>query len=177
MKKVYLFIGLMLSALAIGCNGTDVDQQPVQGGSNKETVTVNATLPSDLVWAAGDKVAINGLESEAVSEEGAGSASYAFVTSKTTTPVVVVSPYEILTGKGEVTLPATQDYVADGVDRAAYGLAGIAAELVADPENEKKFTASIVTPRFAIIYPATGLSIPPESISVAFEPEPIGIPP
>lgn len=143
MKKVYLFIGLMLSALAIGCNGTDVDQQPVQGGSNKETVTVNATLPSDLVWAAGDKVTINGLESEAVSEEGAGSASYAFVTSKTTTPVVVVSPYEILTGKGEVTLPATQDYVADGVDRAAYGLAGIAAELVADPENEKKFTADV----------------------------------
>ena len=143
MKKVYLFIGLMLSALAIGCNGTDVDQQPVQGGSNKETVTVNATLPSDFVWAAGDKVAINGLESEAVSEEGAGSASYAFVTSKTTTPVVVVSPYEILTGKGEVTLPATQDYVVDGVDRSAYGLAGIAAELVADPENEKKFTADV----------------------------------
>ena len=143
MKKVYLFIGLMLSALAIGCNGTDVDQQPVQGGSKKETVTVNATLPSDFVWAAGDKVAINGLESEAVSEEGAGSASYAFVTSKTTTPVVVVSPYEILTGKGEVTLPATQDYVVDGVDRSAYGLAGIAAELVVDPENEKKFTADV----------------------------------
>ena len=143
MKKVYLFIGLMLSALVIGCNGTDVDQQPVQGGSKKETVTVNATLPSDLVWAAGDKVAINGLESEAVSEDGAGNASYAFVTSKIATPVVVVSPYEIMTGKGEVTLPSTQDYVADGVDRAAYGLAGIAAELVADPENEKKFTVDI----------------------------------
>ena len=145
MKKVYLFIGLMLSALAMSCtHGTPAEETPILPGTgNKVVVTVNATLPSDFVWAAGDKVAINGLESKAVSEEGAGSASYAFVTSKTTTPVVVVSPYEILTGKGEVTLPATQDYVADGVDRSAYGLAGIAAELVADPENEKKFTADV----------------------------------
>lgn len=77
MKKVYLFIGLMLSALAIGCtnNGTEDQNQPVQGGNKDVVVTVNATLPSDLVWAEGDKVAVNGLESSAVTAEGAGGAT------------------------------------------------------------------------------------------------------
>lgn len=145
MKKVYLFIGLMLSALAIGCQGSgDIDQnQPVQGGNKKVVVTVNATLPSNLVWAAGDKVAINGLESTAVTEEGAGGATYAFVSAQTSAPVVVVSPYEIMTGLGEVTLPATQDYVADGFDRAVYGMAGIAPELVAVDGNEKNLSADV----------------------------------
>ncbi len=145
MKKVYLFIGLMLSALAIGCQGSgDVDQnQPVQGGNKKVVVTVNATLPSNLVWAAGDKVAINGLESTAVTEEGAGSATYAFVSAQTSAPVVVVSPYEIMTGLGEVTLPATQDYVADGFDRAVYGMAGIAPELTAVDGDEKNLAADV----------------------------------
>ena len=145
MKKVYLFIGLMLSALAIGCQGSgDIDQnQPVQGGNKKVVVTVNATLPSNLVWAAGDKVAINGLESTAVTEEGAGGATYAFVSAQTTAPVVVVSPYEIMTGLGVVTLPATQDYVADGFDRAVYGMAGIAPELVAVDGDEKNLSADV----------------------------------
>ena len=145
MKKVYLFIGLMLSALAIGCQGSgDIDQnQPVQGGNKKVVVTVNATLPSNLVWAAGDKVAINGLESTAVTEEGAGGATYAFVSAQTTAPVVVVSPYEIMTGLGEVTLPATQDYVADGFDRAVYGMAGIAPELTAVDGDEKNLSANV----------------------------------
>ena len=145
MKKVYLFIGLMLSALAIGCQGSgDIDQnQPVQGGNKKVVVTVNATLPSNLVWAAGDKVAINGLESTAVTEEGAGGATYAFVSAQTSAPVVVVSPYEIMTGLGEVTLPATQDYVADGFDRAVYGMAGIAPELTAVDGDEKNLSANV----------------------------------
>ena len=145
MKKVYLFIGLMLSALAIGCtnNGTEDQNQPAQGGNKDVVVTVNATLPSDLVWAEGDKVAINGLESSAVTAEGAGGATYAFTAAKTTAPVVVVAPFEIMTGLGEVTLPATQEYVADGFDRAAYGMAAIAPELTQVGEDEKNLEASV----------------------------------
>lgn len=145
MKKVYLFIGLMLSALAIGCtnNGTEDQNQPVQGGNKDVVVTVNATLPSDLVWAEGDKVAINGLESSAVTAEGAGGATYAFTAAKTTAPVVVVAPFEIMTGLGEVTLPATQEYVADGFDRAAYSMAAIAPELTQVGEDEKNLEASV----------------------------------
>lgn len=145
MKKVYLFIGLMLSALAIGCtnNGTEDQNQPAQGGNKDVVVTVNATLPSDLVWAEGDKVAVNGLESSAVTAEGAGGATYAFTAAKTTAPVVVVAPFEIMTGLGEVTLPATQEYVADGFDRAAYGMAAIAPELTQVGEDEKNLEASV----------------------------------
>ena len=40
-----------------------------------------------------------------------------------------------------------------------------------------KNEASIFTPRFAIIYPATGLSIPPDNSSMAFPLVPTGSPP
>lgn len=138
MKKVYLFISLMLSALAMGCNNAGTtDDQPVNPGlSNKNVVTVNATLPGDLKWEAGDQVAINGLESNEVTEEGAGSATYAFSVSDVEAPLVVSAPFEVLTGLNEVSFPATQQYVADGMDRTAYGMVGIAPELVPVSEEE-----------------------------------------
>ena len=40
-----------------------------------------------------------------------------------------------------------------------------------------KYTASMCTPRFATIYPATGLSIPPDNKSIPFPAVPTGIPP
>ena len=40
-----------------------------------------------------------------------------------------------------------------------------------------KYTASTTTPRFAVIQPATGLSIPPDKRSIAFPAVPTGIPP
>ena len=40
-----------------------------------------------------------------------------------------------------------------------------------------KYVASICTPLLATIYPATGLSIPPDNKSIAFPAVPIGIPP
>ena len=140
MKKVYLFISLMLSALAIGCNNSGPEEQtPVTPGvGGKAVITVNTTLPADLTWQAGDKVAINGLESEAVTEENAGGVSYPFAISGVEAPLVVVAPFEILSGLNEVTLPSVQDYVADSFDRSAYGLAGIAPEVrsVADGDDK-----------------------------------------
>ena len=137
MKKVYLFISLMLSALAVGCNNSGTEEQTpnLPNDQNKVTVTVNATLPGDLTWVAGQSVAINGLQSEAVTEEAAGGVTYPFVTSNVEAPIVVIAPYEILTGLNEVSLPATQSYVADGFDREAYAMAGIAVE--ATPESEE----------------------------------------
>lgn len=137
MKKVYLFISLMLSALAVGCNNSGTEEQTpnLPNDQNKVTVTVNATLPGDLTWVAGQSVAINGLQSEAVTEEAAGGVTYPFVTSDVEAPIVVIAPYEILTGLNEVSLPASQSYVADGFDREAYAMAGIAVE--ATPESEE----------------------------------------
>ncbi len=150
MKKVYLFIGLMLSALAVGCNNSNVDgTEPTPGVDNKVVVTVNATLPGDLTWVSGDKVAINGLESEAVSEAGAGAVSYAFETSKIEAPVVVVAPYKVLSGANEVTFPATQSFVADGFDREAYAMAGFAPELTpAAEDDDNNLVADVVLSPF-----------------------------
>ena len=146
MKKVYLFISLMLSALAVGCNDSNTpDDAPTKPGvSDKVVVTVNATLYGDSKWAAGDKVAINGLESAAVTEEGAGSATYSFVTSELEAPVVVVAPFEALTGFNESSLPATQEYVADGHDSSAYVMAGLATEIYPVTEGDDKNLAADV---------------------------------
>ena len=137
MKKVYLFISLMLSALAVGCNNSGTEEQTptLPNDDKKVTVTVNTTLPGNLTWAAGEKVAINGLESEAVTEDAAGGVTYPFVVSNTEAPLIVVSPFDVLSGLNELTLPAKQNYVADAFDREVYAMAGIAVE--AAPESEE----------------------------------------
>ena len=155
MKKVYLFISLMLSALAVGCNNSGTEEQTptLPNNDKKVTVTVNTTLPGDLTWAAGEKVAINGLESEAVTEDAAGGVTYPFVVSNTEAPLVVVSPFEVLSGLNELTLLAKQNYVADAFDREAYAMAGIAVE--ATPESEEtpnKLVANVeLTPVVGVV--------------------------
>ena len=172
MKKVYLFISLMLSALAVGCNSGDpVDETPVLPGANDKTVvTVNATLPSDLVWVAGDKVAINGLESNAVSEEEAGKATYAFTATDVEAPIVVVAPFDILTGLNEVTLPASQQYVAESFDRTSYAMAGIAPQaLPVSEEDEKNLVADVA------LSPVVGVITLPLTLDSATASAPVAI--
>ena len=153
MKKAYLFISLMLTALAIGCTTTGTeDQTPTV---TESAVTVNATLPGGLTWNEGDKVALNGLESPAVTEEGAGKATYTFVVSKAEAPLVVVAPYEALTGLNEVTTPSTQEYVAGGFDRTAYPMAAIAPELVVDEEGNSEVDVTLAPVMGVISLPLT----------------------
>ncbi len=141
MKKSLLIIGLMLSALAMSCtHGTPAEETPILPGTgNKVVVTVNATLPGDLTWEVGDKVAINGKESSAVAE--AGAVSNAFVVSDVEAPLIVVAPFEVLSGLNELKTPATQNFVADAFDRAAYVLAGVAPEATAVEGDEKNLVA------------------------------------
>lgn len=143
MKKSLLIIGLMLSALAMSCtHGTPAEETPILPGTgNKVVVTVNATLPGDLTWEAGDKVAINGKESSAVAE--AGAVSNAFVVSDVEAPLIVVAPFEVLSGLNELKTPATQNFVADAFDRAAYVLAGVAPEATAVEGDEKNLVADV----------------------------------
>ena len=137
-------MGLMLSALALNCTpGTGTEDDTKVPGNNKTVVTLDVTLPADLVWQAGDQVAINGLESEAVTEEAAGGATYSFQTTTTETPLVVVAPFEILSGLNQVTIPSFQTY-AEGFDRSVYGMAGIVPEIVPASEgDDKNFVASV----------------------------------
>ncbi len=137
-------MGLMLSALALNCTtGTGTEDDTKVPGNNKTVVTLDVTLPADLVWQAGDQVAINGLESEAVTEEAAGGATYSFQTSTTEVPLVVVAPFEILSGLNQVTIPSFQTY-AEGFDRSVYGMAGIVPEVTPASEgDDKNFVASV----------------------------------
>ena len=63
MKKVYLFIGLTLSLLAVGCNDDSTTDTPVTPLPEGEVVVnVAATLPETLTWSEGDLATINGKE-------------------------------------------------------------------------------------------------------------------
>ena len=171
MKKVYLFISLMLSALAVGCNTSDqVEDTKKPGLNNKVVVTVNATLPGDLTWVAGDKVAINGLESEAVAEEKAGLSTASFSLTGVEAPLVVVAPYEVLTGRNEVTLPSSQSYNAEGVDRSAYAMAAIAPEaLPVSAEDDKNLVADVT------LAPVVGVVTLPLTLDPATAENPVAI--
>ena len=144
MKKVYLFMGLALSMLALGCtpNGPE-DETPTVTPDGEVAVTINATLPSGE-WVEGDEVAINGATAPAVAAEQAGKSTASFVVYDVEAPVVVVAPASLLSGLNEITVPSVQDYVADGYDRSVYGVYGIATELLPVEEgNDKNLAADV----------------------------------
>lgn len=143
MKKVYLFIGLTLSMLAVGCNNDSTSDEPVVPTPEGDVVvTVNATLPESLVWNEGDLVSINGKEAGATLTENPSTAL--FVVSDITSPVVLVTPSSAVSGLDKLVLPAAQNYAEAGFDHAAYVLYGIGEfDPKAEEDESDDETASI----------------------------------
>lgn len=145
MKKFYVFIGLALSMLAVSCSSdsTTSSDTPVAPEASV-TVTVNATLAHEgLVWAEGDVVSVNGVESAALSADAAGLATAQFVVADVEAPLVVVAPASVVSGLNELTLPAVQNYVAEGYDAASYALYGATATATPVEGVEDAFTADV----------------------------------
>ena len=125
MKKVYLFIGLTLSLLAVGCNDDSTTDTPVAPAPEGEVVvSVAATLPDALVWSEGDLATINGKQAEAY-PDAVDASKATFVVSDITSPVVLVAPSSAVSGLDKVILPAAQTYAGEGFDQSAYVLYGI----------------------------------------------------
>ncbi len=143
MKKVYLFMGVALSMLALGCNtGSNVDDNPTIIPDGDVAVTINATLPTGE-WAEGDVVAINNLPAPAVEAEQAGKQTASFLVYDIEAPVVLVTPADLLSGLNTIKVPSVQSYVADGYDRSVYGMYGVATELLPVDGDEKNLTANV----------------------------------
>lgn len=141
MKKIYLFIGLALSMLAVGCSNdgpSDNPDGPV--GGNDVTVQVTATIADEgLVWSEGTTVAVNGFESSAIA---GGEAAATFEIKNVAAPLKVVAPFAAYGAGDVVTVPDTQSYVAGGYDAAAFVLYGYTGDLL-ETEEEHEFTAAV----------------------------------
>ena len=116
-----MIIGLALGMLTVGCT-KDMTKDVVNGG---ETVVIGVGIeaaetrtnlgPKDgvsypILWAAGDKVEVNGTVSEAVPEQFVGTTAAQFTVSGVSTPYNVIYPAGITNEVGNITIPTDQQY-------------------------------------------------------------------
>ncbi len=131
MKKFYLFFGLALCMLTVGCSkdGGSGETEPI-GPTGNDVVKITANIVNEgFAWSEGATIAVNGVESKAISE-GVGTASGVFTVEKAKeAPFVVVAPFSAYETGNVLNVPDTQSYVADGLDAAAYVMYGYAEKL------------------------------------------------
>lgn len=146
MKKNLFRLGLLLAiagSLLCGCNKPSEDE----GTVNK--LVLSASLPDtqtktslgssfEVLWNEGDQISVNGKLSNAVSSSDAGQKSVEFTVSGS-----LSEPYRVLypgtTASNVITLPATQDYVANSFDGAAAASYGTAVK------KNNKYNASLTS--------------------------------
>ena len=142
MKKYILksaFLLTIIGGLSVACN-----IEPVPQPDTDKTVAgleLNASLPDvqtktslgsepdyNVLWSKGDQISVNGILSNAVTEEDHGKTQVRFrVDGNLTAPYKVLYPGTDKTNV--ITLPATQNYVAGSYDSAAYAAYGTVVEL------------------------------------------------
>ena len=108
--------GTETSVLRIGIPDTKTSLGELDGSKRK------------VYWSDGDKVSVNGIESEALSgiAEKSTEAEFA-LTAPASAPYSIVYPSDIWVANGLVNLPATQTYVAGNVADGAVPMAGYSA--------------------------------------------------
>ena len=136
MKKNILKSGLLLAVIGgftAACNVEPVPSQPDGAVTslefsaslqNAQTKTSLGAEPDyNVLWSAGDQVSVNGALSNAVADEDHGKTDVRFrVEGNLTAPFNVLYPGT--TSTNVITLPATQSYVANSYDPAAYAAYG-----------------------------------------------------
>ena len=142
MTHISMKYGFFLAlAGVILCGGCQSDPVPSGSEGSVTKLTLNAGLPEaeatktvlgadesgtfDILWKAGDMISVNGVKSNAVAAADDGKKQVDFTVEGTLT-----APFRVLypgtTSANEISLPATQNYVAnsfDGAAAAAYGTA------------------------------------------------------
>lgn len=132
MKRLSLIFGLALGMLAVGCSNDPIVENNTPDLSNKVILGVSLdeqarTSLGDFVgdkyqvlWSAGDKIAVNGIASEAVAEQYVGKSSAVFTIADVTAPYNVIYPANALNAEGQLELATSQAYTAgsfaEGVD-------------------------------------------------------------
>lgn len=136
MKKFYLFFGLALCMLTVGCSKDDPKTDPGEP-TTKEAVNIIANAVDEFgLWQEGAKIAVNGVESKEVAIDAENPAKGVFAVEKATAPFVVIAPSSAYEAGDIVKVPDTQNYVAGGYDRDAYIMYGY-AEKFDEAESEQ----------------------------------------
>lgn len=140
MKKLSLIFGLALGMLTVGCsvdpivenNTPELDNTVTLGVSlDEQSRTSLGGLVGDkyqVLWAAGDKIAVNGTASEAVAEQYVGQSAAEFTVANVTAPYSVIYPAEAIDKNGQLNLPTFQTYAAGSFASGAAVMAGYATE-------------------------------------------------
>lgn len=145
MKRLSLIFGLALGMLAVGCSNDPIVENNTPELGN--TVTLGVSLDEQtrtslgdfvgdkyqVLWSAGDKIAVNGTASEAVAEQYVGKSSAVFTVAgvEATASYSVLYPAEVLNNDGTITVATAQQYTEGSF---AVGSA-VAVGYVAQEEN------------------------------------------
>ena len=135
-----MIFGLALGTLTVGCSVDPIVENNTPELGN--TVTLGVSLDEQsrtslgglvgdkyqVLWAAGDKIAVNGTASEAVAEQYVGQSAAEFTVANVTAPYSVIYPAEALDKNGQLNLPTFQTYAAGSFASGAAVLAGYATE-------------------------------------------------
>ena len=139
MKKSIMKFGLFLAlagSLLCACNEKQEPEKPGNGTVTK--LVLSASLPDtqtktslsdtyDILWNTGDRISVNGTLSEPVSSADNGKDVVDFTVNGT-----LSEPFNVLypgtTSTNVISLPATQNYVADSFDGAAVASFGTATK-------------------------------------------------
>lgn len=140
--KARYFLPLAAIVLLAGCNKeVAIEEAPqpevaktvleVSIGQDTKTLmdSENGTGGHKVYWSDGDKIAVNGVESDALENLPANTqnASFSF-SSVLSTPYNIVYPASIYKDASHVTLPAVQTYKAGGFADGMFPMAGYSAD-------------------------------------------------
>ena len=136
MKNLSFILGLALGMLTVGCSNDPIVENNTPELGN--TVTLGVSLDEQtrtylgdkyqVLWSAGDKIAVNGTESDAVAEQYVGQSSAKFTVANVTAPYSIVYPAEAIDNNGQLNLPTFQAYASGSFASGTAVMAGYATD-------------------------------------------------
>lgn len=141
MKKLSFILGLALGMLTVGCSNDPIveNNTPELGNTvtlgvslDEQTRTSLGGLVGDkyqqVLWSAGDKIAVNGIASDAVAKQYVGTSSAKFTVANVTAPYSIVYPAEAIDKNGQLNLPTFQAYASGSFASGTAVMAGYATD-------------------------------------------------
>lgn len=134
LKSVFLLA--IIGGFTAGCSVETVPGQPENEATSLELCASHADVQTktslgaepdfNVLWSKGDQISVNGVLSNAVTEEDHNKPEVRFRVDGVSAPYKVLYPGTTKTNV--VTLPATQNYVANSFDSEAYAAYGTVVE-------------------------------------------------
>ena len=146
MKKIYAIFGLALAMLTAGC-AKDATNDVMPGkvtigvGIEQTRTSLGALNGNEysVLWSAGDKIAVNGVASEALEAAAAGTSKATFTVANVAAPYSILYPAEILGLDGNITVATEQAYTPGSFASGSAVLVGYSENATASLKNLYSF--------------------------------------